>query len=281
MKKSTFSAILGVLMILLLTTDVSAASSSTFTIKCETVNFNLPNLYGWVQCAGCAEYEVTETMTNQCSSNYAALFDYSYKCISCVPGFSINQANSTQGHVYSGTPMGGATVNFVGDCIGGTNMANHALDPNYQDNNVYTQTLKCVNSVFTYVYYSGSSIISTADTNITCGQCKDLRLTRESINNTIYTNSGSTCYYYYQGSYLTAGFVNYTYSCDACQNGYQPNTQTGTKLNSRYGDVNIDLTTYCSPGSPSNQNGGEIRGNMANLIGKAVFMFAAIFAALN
>ena len=265
-------------MILLLTTDVSAASSSTFTVKCETANFNLPNLYGWVQCAGCAEYEVTETMTNACSStNYVALFDYSYKCISCVPGYSINQANSTQSHVYSNTPMGGAMVNFVGDCIGGTNMANHALDLNYQNNNVYTQVLKCVNSLFKYVYYSGSSNITTADTNITCGQCKDLRLTRETKNTTNYNN----CFYNTDDSYIVAQNVNYTYSCAACQNGYQPNTQTGTKSNSRYGDVNIDLTTYCSPGSPSNQNGDEIRRNMANLIGKAVLMFVAIFAALN
>lgn len=266
-------------MILLLTTNASAASSSTFTVKCETANFNLPNLYGWVQCAGCAEYEVTETITNPCSStNYVALFDYSYKCISCVPGYSINPANSTQSHVYSNMPMGGATVNFVGDCIGGSNMTNHALDPNYQDNNIYTQVLKCVNSVFTYVYYSGSSILGTADTNITCGQCKDLRLTRETSNTINYNNC---TYNYYQGTYSGVQNVNYTYSCDACQNGYQPNTQTGTKPSSRYGDVNIDLTTYCSPGSPSSQNGGEFRGNMANLIGKTVLMFAAIFAALN
>lgn len=264
-------------------TASALANTFSYVVQCETATYNLSSGTSSIQCAGCLEYEVSETMANSCSTDNQTLFDYTYKCRSCESGYTINQANSTLPHMYSSVSLGGANVSFVGDCVGTANMTYQLGTSNAQYNN-YTQVIDCVDSVSTYSFNhsclnntsndtSNSSndtglnwstcLTTTYDTQIACGNCSQLALTRD-LSTEACSASGIQQ-------------VAYTYTCVACDNGCSPSTLAthGVRM---YGNVNIDLTSSCVP--PVGGHGGEYRNNSANIAYYSIMIIVAAVSVL-
>ena len=300
---STSTISLAILIALAVSSQAHTASdlANTFSYvaQCETATYNLSSGNSSIQCAGCLEYEVSETMAHSCSTDNNTLFNYTYKCRSCEPGYTINEANSSLSHIYSDVSLGGANVSFAGDCVGTENTTYELNSTNAQYNN-YSQVIACVNSVITYSF-NHSCLIDTSNettndtsndttngtsndtsnssnatgldmsscltttyvTQIACGNCSQLALTRDL--------SASTC------SASGIQQVAYTYTCVACDNGCVPSTLAtyGVRM---YGNVNIDLTSSCVP--PVSGHGGEYRANSANIAYYSIMIIVAAVSVL-
>lgn len=273
MSKSTISAILAVLVFSRVTCDAILYNSSTFIVKCQTAFYDLLGRDGSVQCAGCLEYQVQETLVQACSTATGlTTFDYTYKCLSCVPDYTINPVNSSVSRVYSNMNMGGADVSFFGDCIGNQNMTAHELDSDYENYDNYSQILECSDSIFPY-NISSPNYNDTFNTSITCGHCSDINLSRRmtsySCNNCSDANGGLQN-------------AKYTYMCVECEDGYVLSTQPVSMQYAMYGNISIDTCGSCKPAPTNNSGNGEYRQNVANLL--AYFMvlcLAGLVAVLN
>lgn len=208
---------------------------------------------------------MSEELADKCSTNGRTIFNYAYRCRSCVPGYSLNPLNSTMSHNYNNTAMVGNLVSFTGDCLD-VNMTSHQLDPNYAEYTeagYFSQVLMCDNSNFTYSFLVNSQSI-VYSTEISCGNCAKFMVSKKMVNN---------C------QTLGINQATYKHLCVECKSGYALTSQSVLVQNTLYGNTTIDLTAYCV--SVTTNNNTEFRSNSANWLANAILMLSAIFAVLN
>ena len=248
MSSSTISISILITLVISSQACTADASANTFSYvaQCQTSPYNLSSGNSSIQCAGCLEYEASETMVESCSTDNQTLFDFTYKCRSCQPGYTINQANSTLSHIYSNMSLGSANVSFAGDCVG------TEVTPKVQYNN-FSQVVNCFDSVSTYSLHNAGQ-----DTQIICGNCSKFALTRD-LSMSTYNISGM-----HQ--------IAYSYACLACDNGQSPSTLANYGV-IMSGNVSIDLSSSC--GNAVEGHGGEFRSKSAKIAHFTIIVIVA------